>query len=86
MIDSFSLLLSHSLLLLMMWRLLSRDDIDYELPVSEERQRAEAERGEGDTVEAPTGWLQSRRGGGDQRNAGRADTRQDKPRRGWRDA
>lgn len=32
MIDSFSILLSHGLLLILAWRLLSRDDLDRDAP------------------------------------------------------
>lgn len=32
MIDNFSILLSHALILLMFWRLLKRDDLDQEPP------------------------------------------------------
>jgi hypothetical protein len=35
MIDLFSLALSHGLLLLMVWRLMSRDDLDREPPPSD---------------------------------------------------
>lgn len=39
MIDNFSLLLSHGLILIALWRLLSRPDLDADTrPASEERQ------------------------------------------------
>ena len=63
MIDSFSLLLSHMLLLLMMWRLLSRDDIDVETPAAEERRLAAEELGDEQGPQAGgngAGWLKPR--------------------------
>lgn len=45
MIDNFSILLSHALLLVMMWRLLSRDDVDAERPARDLREEASRESG-----------------------------------------
>jgi hypothetical protein len=39
MIDNFSLLLTHGLLLLAAWRLLSRDDLDTDPPADAEASR-----------------------------------------------
>ncbi len=36
MIDNFALLVSHGLLLIVFWRLLSRDDLDAETPPDQE--------------------------------------------------
>ena len=60
MIDNLSILLSHTLLLVMMWRLLSRPDLDREEPASVLRERARAERGDEQRKEEAEGWLPKR--------------------------
>ncbi len=50
MIDSFSILLSHGLLLIVFWRLLSRPDLDDESAVSTGDTPAQPERAEVRTI------------------------------------
>jgi len=54
MIDNFALLLSHGLVLLTCWRLLSRDDLDREQDPAEEAGRTEATPTE--EIPGPGGW------------------------------
>lgn len=57
MIDNLSILLSHALLLIMLWRLLGRDDLDREAPAEEVRAAAREAKGDSDDESADTGWL-----------------------------